>query len=343
MRRLLVAGFVVLLVVSIVPGLAAADTRVGGTVTVAADETTDDVSATGGTIVVEGTVDGDLRAYGSTIRIAEGGEVTGIVRAYGSDVRIDGTVGGNALAYGGSVTLGESGSVDGSFGAVAGSVEIAGAVGSDANVVAGSTVLTETATIDRNLNYAGALEDRGATVDGAVQSTEDLALVPPLAPFVFAAGGLLFVGNLLLGAILLRLFPEFADAATETVVTEPLHTGGAGLAGLVALGVAVPLFAITIVGLPIAVALLAVGAVGAWVAAIYGRYVVGAIVLSYTDVENRYLALLVGVVGVGLLGLVPFLGIAIRAIVLLLGAGVLVFGALAARELIDRGGGLTSI
>lgn len=337
--------FALVLVLAFLPGIAAADTRVGGTVTIDDGELVDgDVSATGGTVVVRGKIDGDLRAYGSDVRIEEGAEVTGILRVYGGDVHVNGTVGENALVYAGSVTLGETGSVDRSFGAVAGDVTIAGTVGDDANVFAGTITLEETAVVDGGLTYQGELVDEGGTVEGAVQQTKDLALVPPLDPILAVVGVLMFFADLLLGAILLRVAPRFAEAAVRTATGEPFRTFATGLVAVLATGLLVGLLAITIVGIPLAFALLLLAVVLAWVATVYGRYIVGAQLLSYTERDNRYLALVVGVVLVTLLGFVPYLGTAVRAFVFLLGSGVVVLGLRRLHELVSRNrGGLSEI
>jgi cytoskeletal protein CcmA (bactofilin family) len=344
MRRTLAVVLAIVLMLSLSPGLAAADTRAGGTVVIAEGESVNGLSATGGTVIVRGTVDGDLRAYGGDVRVAESGEVTGKVRAYGSSVRIDGTVGENVLAYAGSVTLGETASVDQSFGAIAGDVTIAGEVGGDANVFAGSITLASTASIDEDLTYEGSLDDRGGEVGGVKQQTQELALFPPIGPLSILFGVLMFFANLLLGSILLYLGPRFADAAHETSVNEPLRTVGTGLAALVATVLAAVLFALMIIGIPIAVALLMAVVVLGWMAGVYGRYVVGAWLLSYTSQDSQYLSLLVGVLLVGLLGIVPFLGFAVRAVVLLLGAGVVTLGFVRVYELVTRNrGGLSNI
>ncbi|MEF8915089.1 bactofilin family protein [Natronomonas sp.] len=343
MRRSFALLFALVLGVALLPGVAAADTRVGGSVVVDGTQT-DDVSAAGGSVVVTGTVDGDLRVYGGDVRIAAGAEVTGIVRAYGGDVYVNGTVGGNALAYGGSVTLGETGSVDRSFGAVAGDATIAGTVGGDANVFAGRLTVAESAVVEGGLTYRGELVDEGGTVDGITQDVGDLALVPPLDPLFAVFGVIMFVSDLLLGAVLVYVAPKFADAAALTARSEPFQTAGTGLAAAVGTGLAVVLLAVTIVGLPVALALLAVGLVGAWVAAVYGRYAIGAWALSYTDYDSRYLAVVVGVVALTLLGFLPYVGVLLRAIVFLLGAGVVALGARRVYELVSRNrGGLAEI
>lgn len=345
MRRSFVALFAIVVALSTLSGIVAAETLAGGTVTVAEDEElTGDVSATGGTVVVRGTVDGNLRVYGGDVEIADSAEVTGILRVYGGDVWVNGTIGGNALVYGGDVTLGEAGSVDRSFGAVASDVTIAGTVGGDANVLASAVTLAETATVEGGLTYQGELTDEGGTVAGVTQRTQDLALVPPLAPILGAISILMFFADLLLGALLLYAAPQFAEAATRTVLGEPLRTATAGVLALLGVAVVAGLLALTVVGLPLAVAVLLLGVVLAWVAAVYGRYVVGAWLCSHTDFQSRYVALLVGAVVVGLVGLVPYLGVVVRAVVFLLGAGVVTLGARRLYEVVSRNrGGLAEI
>jgi cytoskeletal protein CcmA (bactofilin family) len=343
MRRTFALLVALVVGVALLPGIAAADTRVGGTVVVDGQQT-GDVSATGGTVVVTGTIDGDLRAYGGDITIAEGAEVTGIVRAYGGDVTVNGSVGGNALAYAGSVTLGSDGNVDRSFGAIAGDVTIVGRVGGDANVFAGTITIAETAVVDGGLTYQGELLDEGGTIEGVVQGTSDLALVPPLDPLLAVFGVFIFFGDLLLGAVLVYAAPKFADAAALTAQSEPFRTAGAGLTAALGVGIAITLLAVTLVGLPLAVALLLLAIVLAWVAAVYGRYAVGAWALSYTDYDSRYLAVVVGVVAVTVLGFLPYVGTLLRAVVFLLGAGVVALGARRLYELVSRNrGGLAEI
>lgn len=344
MRRTLIVLIAVVVVLPLFTGVAAADRRAGDTVVIEEGETVNGLSATAGTIVVEGTVDGDLRAYAGDVVIAESGEVTGIVRAYAGDVRINGTARDNVLAYAGSVEVGETGYVDQSFGAVAGEVTIAGELDSDANVFAGEINLERSATIAGDLTYEGELNDRGGEVDGVTQRTKELALVPPAGPLMVIFSIFMFFANLLLGAILLYVGPRFADAAYDTCATDPLRTAGAGLAAVGGVALAIALFAITVVGLPLAVALLMVTIVLAWIAAVYGRYVVGEWLLSYTGRENRYLALFVGVVVVGLLGIIPYAGFVIRAVVFLLGAGIVALALRRLHELVvENRGGLSNI
>lgn len=328
MRRPLLVAIIACTVAALglASGVVAAETLVGGSVTIDADETVGDTSATGGTVVIDGTVDGDLRVYAGDVHLTETAEVTGIVRAYGGTATVDGSVDGNVLAYGGSVTVGPTADIDRSFGAVASDVRLGGRIGGDASVVAGSVTLAETALIEGNLNHVGELRVEGGTVEGAIQDGNDLALGPSPELFTTAFVVALFVGDLLLGAVLLRVAPRFADSAVETIRAEPVSTGAIGLAVVVGTIGAVAVLAVTIVGLPLAVGLLLSLLLLAWVARIYGQYAVGSLALSRTGYGNRYFALVVGVVGVTVLGIVPYLGTVVGIVVLGLGAGIVALG-----------------
>lgn len=322
------AALLALLVVLVaLPGTAAAAQRTGSTVVVDSGETVEGLTATGGTIIVRGTVDGDLHAYGGTVVVEEGGTVTGRLRAYGGTVRIAGTVEENAVAYAGSVTLAESGSVGRSFGAVASDVTLAGSVGGDATVAASTVRLDSTASVSGDLTYNGRLDDRGGTVEGAVLQSSDLDIVPggpPLFGPLFSLYWLL--ATLLLGALLLLAFPEFAAATVELAETDPLRVGVAGLGVVLGVPVALVLLVVSVLGIPLAL----VGLVGylflLWAGGVYGRYALGVWLLSRRDIENRWAALLVGVLVVGVLGLVPYLGGIVRLLVALFGVGAVAVG-----------------
>jgi len=220
-------------------------------------------------------------------------------------------------------------------------VRLAGRIGGDVAAIAGGVILTETASVGGNLNHFGELHDEGGTVEGVIQDGNDLALGPPTEIVAAAFGVAMFVGNLLVGAVLLRVAPRFADSATETVRTEPVYTAAVGLAAALGTLGAVVLLAVTVIGLPLAVGLLLSFLPLAWVGNVYGQYAVGAIALSRTGYGNRYLALVVGVLGVTLLGFIPYLGALVGIIVFGLGAGVVVFALQSLRRLInERPGGL---
>ncbi|QPV61839.1 hypothetical protein I7X12_13905 [Halosimplex litoreum] len=326
MRRIATAVVVLIVVLSVLPGVAAAATRTGGTVVVGADETVDeDLEAFGGSVVVRGTVNGDLQAFGGSVVVE--GTVTGDVEATAGSVQILGDVGGDVTASGGAVDISEGAQIDGTLEAGAGSITVDGTVGGDARLGADSIRLGDDARIGGDLVYDGDLARAdGAAVDGAVTQNEGMNVG---ANDGFAIPGIVFTVYgvfvaLLVGAILLLVFPGTAAAVADRATGDPLRTGGIGLLTAVAVPIVLVVVAITIVGIPLALAgSLAFGLL-VWLGTIYGRFVLGTWLLSLADVDNRWAALLVGVVTVALLRLVPVVGALTRFGVFLLGFGALV-------------------
>ncbi|MFB6359883.1 MAG: polymer-forming cytoskeletal protein [Halobacteriales archaeon] len=326
-----------LVVLATVPGLAMAAPvqGVGGTIVVAADETVDSVEAAGGTVIVRGTVTGDVDAAAGSIIIA--GTVEGDVSAGAGSVEITGQVDGDVSVGTGSLMIGEEAVIGGQLKAGAGSARIAGTVVGDVELGAGSIVLEPTATFQGDVRYDGDLDDQGATIEGALirDSSIGESQFRPFSGFgstLFDVYG--FLVTLVLGAVLLLVFPDGSRKLSRRLRDEPLSTGLYGLVALVGIPILLVLVAITIIGIPLAIIGALLFALTLWVGSIYGRYAVGEWLLGYVGTDNRWLALVVGLVVVAL---VPFLGGLVEFLVLLLGLGAL--GVLALGAVRRRRGG----
>jgi cytoskeletal protein CcmA (bactofilin family) len=320
--------FAVLLVLAAVPAPAAAEeTRTGGTVVVEAGETVDDdLQAFAGTVIVRGTVNGDLTAFTGNVYVD--GEVNGNLQAFSGNVRINGTVTGDVSAAGGNVVLAREGRVGGQFEAGAGNVVIDGAVGEDARLGASSITVGPTASVGGDLAYDGNLTlSETAQIGGEVRQEDDLGpgVQGPLVPnWVGWAYGLL--ANLLLGAVALLIFPAFSTRLSDRVASDPLRSGGVGLLLLVGIPVLLVVLFISLIGIPLGLIGMLVYGLVLWLGYVYGSFAVGSWLLSLADAENRWLALLVGLLAVSLVGLVPILGGLVEFAVLLLGLGALGLG-----------------
>jgi cytoskeletal protein CcmA (bactofilin family) len=329
-RRIAVVVLVVVLLGTVPAGVAAqSESTVGGTVVVGEGETIDELEAVAGTVVVEGTVTGDVSAAAGDVRIVNGGEVGGDLEAAAGSVTIDGTVDGDVNAGAGSVEVGEDATVGGEFTAGAGNVVIDGTLEGDAAIGAETITLGEEAEIAGDLRYSGDLQGNTDAVAGSI--TEDSSLGvdigPTLQPFASWLVSLYTLAlNLLLGAALLALFPRFSDGIADRVATDPVRTGLVGLGVLVGIPLLLAAAAITIIGIPFTIVGGFAFALVIWIGIVYGRFAVAAWLLSYADVENRWLALVVGLVGGAILAQIPFLGGLLNFIMLLLGLGALAWG-----------------
>lgn len=305
---------VLVVVLGVVPGVVAADQRMGSSVVIGPDEVvTGGLEVAAGTVVIDGRVEGDLSGAAGSVVI--NGEVTGNVQV--------GT---------GSLTVGEDAVVGGNLDAGAGSIVVAGTVRGDATLGADTVRLADTARFDGNVEYdAGTfVREDGAVVSGALVRNDDLVVVGSgdagfgafdFSPVWFAWN---LVVTLAVGAVLLALLPARSAQVVRTALSRPVDAGIAGVLGLVAAIVGIVLLVVTIVGIPVALLGAIVFALVAWAGSIYGRIAVGDWVLDRLDVDGgRWGGLLLGVVGVALVGLIPVLGGIVELVVFVLGFGAL--------------------
>lgn len=325
--RILAALVVALVVLAAVPGLAAAETRSGGSVVVGEGETVDeDLTAFAGNVVVRGTVNGDLTVFAGNVVVT--GTVTGDVEATGGNVRVNGDVGGGLTGAAGTLTVGPEAAIDGDVQFGAGTAVVRGEIAGDAAIGADDLTVGPTAAIGGDLEYDAGSFDRSpdARIGGAVTRNEDLgqgefAPVPAVPNWIGALYG--FLVNLLFGALLLLVLPGFSGDVARRAIDRPLYMGGYGLLVLIAVPILLVLFAITIVGIPITLLGALLFALAVWIAYLYGAFAVGAWLVSLADSRNPWLALVVGLLVVALVGLVPFLGGLVQFLVSLLGLGAL--------------------
>jgi len=315
------------LFVGLVPGVVTAQSGASGTTVVESGETVSGISGIYGTIIIEGTVTGDVSGVAGDIVVREGGVIEGNLEAAAGNIRISGTIEGDVSSGAGAIHLTRTGVVDGNVDAGAGEVRIDGRIGGDAAIGAETIRLGDEATIEGSLTYDGDLLGNRDAVAGEI--TRDRSLGPgliddfqPFASWIFAVNAFIF--NFLLGALLLGLFPRFSDGIADRVAANPLRSGLAGLAAFIGIPLLLVLVAITIVGIPISIGGLFLFLFVVWIGVVYGRFAVGYWLLSLADIENRWGALLVGLVLGVVLHQIPFVGGLLNFIIFLLGLGAFI-------------------
>lgn len=344
-RSVLAVLIAMVVVVSIVPGVGAAQSGVGDSTVVESGERVSDISGVYGTIIIEGTVTGDVSGVAGNIVVRDGGVVEGDFEAAAGSIRIAGTVQGSVSTGAGSIYLTESGLVEGDFDVGAGDVRIEGTIRGDAQVGAETIRLGEAAAIDGSLTYDGSLEGNRDAVSGDI--TRDRSLggdivtdIQPVATWIFAINA--FILNLLLGALLLGLFPKFSDSVVDRVRATPLRSGLVGIGLVVGIPIVLILVAITIVGIPVSLAGLLAFLVFAWIGLVYGRFAVGVWLLSAANVDNRWAGLVVGLVLAAILGQIPLIGGGVNLVIFLLGVGSLAISLVTRRRRLGRRSGPAS-
>ena len=273
----------------------AMEVRSGDSITVPADVTIeDDLIATGGTITIAGRVTGDVYAFGQVVlvtgtvggdliaaaqQVTLDGHVLGDARVAGQQVAINGQVDRNVTTAGQHVGANPSGRIGGGVLGAAQTLGTFGQVGRGLTVGAGTLQIggpigghvqaaVETLTVEPDARIAGGLSYRApreATLpSGAVAGPVAFTSAAPdgsadeSSPLngLFDLGGLLWlVGSALLGAFALWLFPSASERIARAGRRRPLQSFGLGLAILLATPLAGLVAAISLIGLPLTVAL----------------------------------------------------------------------------------------
>jgi cytoskeletal protein CcmA (bactofilin family) len=317
----------------------------GQTVTVAG-RVTGDVFAVGQTVVVTGAVDGDLIAAAQQVVVD--GTVNGDVRAAGAVVTVNGQVGRSVTSLAQQVNISSGGRVGGSLVAAGGTISVFGPVGRGITAGGGTLQLggpvggevlawAETLSLGPNTRIAGDLEYRSerqadipsGAVAGRVRYTpiEREARREPVLNGLFDFGGLVWlVGSAILGALAITLAPRASARAVELGRQQPLPTFGLGLLALFAVPVAALLIGVTLVGLPLALAVAALYWLGLMLAWPALGLVVGTEVARRARREPMPVlgALLVGLIVLHLVTHLPFLGGLVAFLGLAFGLGLMV-------------------
>ncbi len=232
-------------------GRARLDGRIGGNAVV-----------TGGVVEIRGDIEENVLAAGGDVGIDA--NVRGDVRAAGGTVSIerDATIHGNATLAGGSINV--SGLVDGKLRAFGGAVRLDGEIGGDAEVAAEDIYVGPQARIAGRLLYRGPNLPQiveGAVIDGGVQrgrhawqGIDDDGAVARAVSRVLRV--LWFTGVLVLGALLVLVLPRFTKEAAATVRNSAPASLGLGLAVLVLVPILAVFLCLTIIGIPLAFAVL---------------------------------------------------------------------------------------
>jgi hypothetical protein len=227
------------------------------------------------------------------------GEIVDDVSAFGGSAHVDGEVLGNVSAFGGDVLLGPTAIVHGSVDAAGGRVEMK----PGAQVAGGLGLVAplQPPTVDRGRDEHHAGGEPAALVRG----------------LVFSA--LLFLFALLLTGVV----PERMSAMHVAIIREPGRSAGAGLLGYVSAAIVLVALMITIIGIPLALALAVLVPVATFVGLAAAATVIGA-ALPVERLRGRpVLQILAGVGVLFVVDQIPVLGAVAIAIVACIGLGAL--------------------
>lgn len=306
-----------------------------------------DVYTAGGNVTIRRQVNGEVLAVGGNVALQS--KVRDDLYAAGGSVQLDGEIGGDVKAAGGHLSLSPEANIEGRASLVGASVEVRGKIGKslkamgdvirlggeirgDVDLTAREVEILPGAKIQGKLRYRSpqpAKIDPAAIIQGGVsylpmEIERGAATAGKVAGLVGAT--LALTGLALLGGLLLVLFPAFVQAASRTLGRDPVKSLALGFALLVSVPVAGGLLLVTVIGIPIGLAVLLLyplALVLGYLAAAFYAGDKGLTLLrrGRTSASARFAAFLLALILLALLTGIPFVGGFIAFLSVLAGLG----------------------
>lgn len=368
LRAKSIVGLVALLFAVVVPGYAI-DLRkpekgMGGTISVAENETVNDTLVVfadsvniGGTVTgdliafarnvdIQGSVQGNVFSFAQKIDIA--GTVDGDVFVFGQSLRADGQVGKSLWGFGQTITLGRSARLNNDAVLFASNAYINGDVGRDAVVHAGT--LDVRSRLARDLRFSGGAlavyrpSVIGRNLSSKTRSAQEAKIDPGVIvrgnkklefhearpsryrTLGFYSGQALRTGAMLLMGILFFWIAPRMRSSMMPAVRTMLASGGIGFLAAVSIPIAAIILALTVIGIPVALLFIALWLLGLYLAKIIIAQWIGTAILGIRDGgwASTLMPLLLGVLIVVLAINLPYIGSILNFILILVGLGALV-------------------
>jgi hypothetical protein len=294
-----------------------------------------DVIVGGGTVTISGKVTGDVLSAGGTVKVT--GTVDGNVRIAGGTVELDGVVGRNVVLLGGTAIMGANTDIKGEVIIVGGTLTQAGHLASDLNVWGGSVVLNGSvdgdvsvrtaddcaenacvvigpnAKLGGNLEYWAAIAadvQPGATVAGTTtHHPVDIQIDrTEIEQFFTGVRWWMLFSAMVVGIVISLFLPKSLRQTADLMVRRPGPAIGFGILFLFGLPIGLLILMATVVGIPLALIIVALYLIAIYVSQVYLGYFFGNVILRSlrkTEVaETRSMTFLATVVGMLLVALV---------------------------------------
>lgn len=306
-----------------------------------------DVYCAGQDIMINGTVNGDVLCAGQQVAIS--GMVTGDVRTAGQMVDISGTIGGTVSSFSQQTTIAEEAIVKGSLNGgsqrvvIKGVVEkdvvisaqelaINGQVKGDVTAEAEKLTLTNSPSILGNLAYAGSRESSvdKSKVSGTTSFTQrdDADKNARMGMHAFASFALMMLIACVASAVLLVLVaPRYYERSFALVNKKFAHVLAAGFTVLIAVPIVAIIMMMSVILLPLGIALLSAAVVVHILAFSFVAYYVGRWVFV-NAIRHSVLVMFAGAIIVAILMMIPLVGFLTLVAVHVIGTGGLVMTAI---------------
>jgi len=305
-----------------------------------------DLYIAGGSIVVNGNVSEDLVVVGGKVTVM--GNIGGDLRIAGGQASVYSTIGDDVIMVGGQLDIGKTAVVNGSVIVGTGILTVDGYVKEDIRGGLGMLLLngnvdrnvivsvedklsiSKTASIGGNLTYSSLLESD--IPEGVVKGTvkfnkfEKEPLLERVTYLFFIQKLVSFLSALVLLLLIVTFMPKSLVQSAEATKQNVFKSFGIGLLTMIAAVIGSILLLITVIGIPLALIILAALVVIFYVAQIFvSVWIAG----YFFNLKSFKKTKLFGVAALGLLlyyliGFIPFVGWAVKIVLFLVGVGAIV-------------------
>ena len=289
----------------------------------------------GDQVSVDSPIDDDVFAAGGTVSI--NAPIAGAVIA-GGDIIINAPVSGDVFVAGGQIVVNSD--IEGKIVAAGGNIDLRG--GAKNAVIAGGnvnihpdTVISRDAVIagDRVSNAgkiignltvrAEEFQNTGSAGSVDFKKSEGLQGLQKLMN-IFSI--LMTVGFLIIGIIVLKLFPAQFFRVEEEVRKSPVKNTLVGFVLILASVILILLLAVTLVGFPVALIMGMLFIIALMLSSLFVSFAVGRKIVDVFKVKtNDILIFVLGFIILSLLFRIPYAGWFIRIVAISLGFGALVY------------------
>lgn len=301
-----------------------------------------------GQAIIDGIIEGDLLLLCGSADIS--GKVLGNIRALAGQVTFSGSVGKNLTALAGNVYLSPNcevkgnsvitaanadlqGQIDHALKLSAFNARFAGKVDDDIMAYVGEIRVTSKGFIGKDFIYRShdpAWIDDKATILGKIEYRpsiiHDLVEIPWLQGIIMGSKiitlGMNFLFSIVLGYILIKLFPQKLSKTLDLLSTKPLYCFTTGIVIVVLLPILCLVLLLTVLGAPFALALAGLNLLGFYTAKVFVIFWVASKALKkFTLSKKPLIVLSLGLCLYYLITAIPFVGAFITVLTVLLGIG----------------------
>jgi len=290
-----------------------------------------DLVLAGSRLEINGNVVHDFIGAGEELTV--NGNVSGNIIAVGGSIQVNGNVDKDVVAFGGAITLSRNSVVNGDILLGGGNITLNGIVNGDGKVSADTLQIGDNFKLKGNLeleatNYPSNLKDnvrRNLNVTARNETEKQ-------HPTTFGGFSVFWfviklLASLVIGFVLIYLFPQFVSRLTEIIRDSALKAGLLGFLTLIFLPMLAIILLITMLGWSLSVLIILLMVLGLLIATVPVKLIIGEIIYNkiLKKEAGKMVYFLIGAVIFAIIYEIPFLGGLINLIALFIGLGVIVF------------------